>query len=290
MALSPGTQIGPCKIVALLRVGGMGEIYRAIDPRIGREVAVKIINDALSTEPESLGRFEQETRAVGALNHPNILSIYDVGTTAETPYLVSELLEGETLRDRMRAAPLPVSKAIDYAVQITHGLAAAHEKGIIHRDLKPDNIFITKDGRAKILDFGLAKLTRSDIANVRQSSISTPMGTRTGMVLGTPAYKTVRRCLEKNPDLRFESARDLGFHLQALSDSSTGSVAPLPAKPSFTRSRLLSWPTYVVCDILIGLLPLLFVRKNFAQELPVFQYLTYSGYDDSPAVSPDGRG
>src|SRR3977135_2142039 len=163
MPLAPGTKLGPYEILAPLGAGGMGEVYRAKDTRLGRDVALKILPESFAREPERLRRFEQEARAVAALNHPNILAIHDIGQNSEgqphpIPFLVSELLEGESLRALLDRGVPPQRKAIDYGVQIAHGLAAAHEKGIVHRDLKPENIFITKDGRIKILDFGLAKL------------------------------------------------------------------------------------------------------------------------------------
>src|SRR5215472_6130944 len=156
MTLATGTQLGPYEVTAPLGAGGMGEVYRARDTRLGRTVAIKVIPSSFSDDPERLHRFEQEACAAGALNHPNILSIHDIGTHDGSPYVVSELLEGETLRQR---------RAIDYGLQVAHGLAAAHEKGIVHRDLKPDNTFITNDGRVKILDFGLAKLIRPEPAD-----------------------------------------------------------------------------------------------------------------------------
>src|SRR6516162_6847383 len=162
MALTPGAKLGPYEVVSLLGAGGMGEVYRARDPRLKREVAIKVLPRALSLDSDRLRRFEQEALATAALNHPNILAVFDIGTSEGSPYVVSELLEGETLRDRLRSGPIPVRKSLDYALQIAHGLAVAHEKGIIHRDLKPENLFITKDGRVKILDFGLAKLTQTD--------------------------------------------------------------------------------------------------------------------------------
>src|SRR6266849_3164589 len=146
----------------------MGEVYRARDTKLGRDVAIKVLPAAFSEDIERLRRFEQEAQAAGALNHPNILVIFHIGTHEGAPYIVSELLEGETLRERMGAhassVPLPQRKVIDYALQIAHGLAAAHAKGIVHRDLKPENLFVTNDGRAKILDFGLAKLTSAKAA------------------------------------------------------------------------------------------------------------------------------
>src|SRR5262252_4738826 len=159
MSLATGTKIGPYEIVGWLGAGGMGEVYRARDGRLGREVAIKLIAQTFATNATRVHRFEQEARAVGQLSHPNILAVYDVGTHAGTPYIVSELLEGESLRTRLHGGSIPVKKAIDYAKQIAEGLAAAHDKGVVHRDLKPDNLFILHDGRIKILDFGLAKLS-----------------------------------------------------------------------------------------------------------------------------------
>lgn len=169
----------------------MGEVYRARDTRLKRDVAIKILPQALSMDGERLHRFQQEALATAALNHPNILSVFDIGTGAETgggsPYVVSELLEGETLRERLRSGPLPVRKALDYALQIAHGLAAAHEKGIIHRDLKPENLFVTKDGRVKILDFGLAKLTQPEAGSLTSLPTMTH-ATDIGVVMGTAGY------------------------------------------------------------------------------------------------------
>src|SRR5215468_9896288 len=159
VTLSAGSRLGPYEIVSQLGAGGMGEVYRAKDPRLGREVAIKVLPASFSQDADRLRRFEQEARAAGVLNHPNITAVHDIGTHDGTLYVVSELLEGETLRARLAGGPLPARKATDYALQIAHGLAAAHEKGIVHRDLKPENLFVTKDGRIKILDFGLAKLT-----------------------------------------------------------------------------------------------------------------------------------
>src|ERR1700680_3037481 len=159
--LAEGTRLGDYEVQTLLGAGGMGEVYRARDLRLRRDVAVKSLPSFVSSDPERLRRFEQEATAAAALNHPNILAVYQMGTHQRTPYLVSELLEGETLREQIRRGRLAVRKAIDYAVQIARGLAAAHEKGIVHRDLKPENLFVTKDGRLKILDFGLAKLLQA---------------------------------------------------------------------------------------------------------------------------------
>ena len=167
----------------------MGDVYRGRDPRLGRDVAIKVLPSNASSDPGRLHRFEQEARAAAALNHPNILAVYDVGVHEGAPYIVSELLDGQSLRERLAGGPLPVRTAVDYAVQIAHGLAAAHEKGIVHRDLKPDNVFVTPDGRAKILDFGLAKLVDQEATGVVSSVLPTsPPGTSPGLVLGTTGY------------------------------------------------------------------------------------------------------
>jgi len=295
--LQPDAMLGPYRIVSLLGEGGMGAVYRARDTRLGRDVAVKILTALTLSDQERIQRFEQEARATGMLNHPNLLTIYDVGNEAGTAYIVSELLEGETLRERLERGPLATRRGVDAALQVANGLAAAHEKGIIHRDLKPDNIFLTRDGRAKILDFGIAKLTsKSDDGGLFQQAATEP-----GMVLGTVGYmspeqvrgeavdtrsdifafgailyemltgvrafkrpssietlsailredpadlaellpnvppaleRLTRRCLEKDRELRFQSARDLAFNLETLSSiSSPGTFsnvsAPAPAQ------------------------------------------------------------
>ena len=290
MALAPGSKLGPYEIQSPLGAGGMGEVYRARDTRLEREVALKILPELFTLEPDRLRRFEQEARAVAALNHPNILAVFDIGQHNGSPFLVSELLEGESLRAVLDRGALPQRKTIEYGVQIAHGLAAAHEKGIVHRDLKPENVFVTKDGRIKILDFGLAKLAQK---SGTESDNVTLAGSHTavGVVMGTASYmapeqvrgetadprtdifafgavlyemlsgvrafrrdtvaetmtavlkddppelsgpvrqvsptleRIVRRCLEKNPEQRFQSARDLSFALSALSGTETSSVA-----------------------------------------------------------------
>ena len=303
MPLTSGTKLGPYEIQSPIGAGGMGEVYRARDARLSRDVAIKILPASFSADPERLQRFAQESRAAAALNHPNILSIFDIGEDHGAPYVVSELLEGETLRDRLRSGPLSSRKATDYAQQIAKGLAAAHEKGIVHRDLKPENLFITNDGRVKILDFGLAKLTRPE-ADLSGDAPTQQVGTEAGTVMGTVGYmspeqvrgkssdsrsdifsfgavlyemvsgkrafhgessvetmsailkeeppdlaetnrnvspaleRIVRHCLEKNPAERFQSARDVAFNLEALTDissSSRGGIRALPDEPATRR-------------------------------------------------------
>ena len=189
MALAAGIRLGPYEIVAPLGAGGMGEVYRARDTRLGREVAVKVLPNAYSADPERMRRFEQEARAAATLNHPNILAIYDIGTHEGAPYVVFELLDGATLRERLAGGAIPQRKAVEYALDIARGLAAAHAKGIAHRDLKPENLFVTREGRVKILDFGLAKLTRPDAADAGRSKAPTiGIDTDPGMILGTVGY------------------------------------------------------------------------------------------------------
>lgn len=187
MSLPSASKLGPYEIKAPLGAGGMGEVYRAHDSRLGRDVAIKIIPAEYATDPERVRRFEQEARATAALNHPNIVAVYDFGTSAGGLYVVTELLEGETLRHRLAQGAVPSRKATDYAAQIASGLAAAHEKGIIHRDLKPDNIFITRDGRLKILDFGLAKLALP-VSPDDHTVATEEVKTGAGMVMGTLGY------------------------------------------------------------------------------------------------------
>ena len=194
-AIAPGAKLGPYEVVALIGAGGMGEVYRAKDTRLGRDVAVKVLPRSFATDPDRLRRFEQEARAAGMLNHPNILAVHDIGTHEGAPYVVSELLEGQTLRERIDGSPMPPRKASDIAAQFARGLAAAHDKGIVHRDLKPDNVFITRDGRVKILDFGLAKIAPvvSPVAETAMLAETAPLKvgtphTEVGMVLGTASY------------------------------------------------------------------------------------------------------
>ncbi len=323
----------------------MGQVYRATDTTLGRDVAVKLLLPDIAPGSEQLQRFEQEARAAGALNHPNILAIYDVGTHEGLPYVVSELLEGETLRDRTRSGAIPVRKTIDYAQQIARGLAAAHAKGIVHRDLKPENLFITKDGHVKILDFGLAKLTSplGDFSAGPEAE-TVRVKTRAGTVMGTVGYmspeqvkgkpadhrsdifsfgavfyemltgkrafrgespieimsailsqepsepaeaqraiapafeRTVRHCLEKRPEDRFQSTRDLVFDLESLADTSTISGPTLTTGPAAPGRRTRGiWVASVIVLPLIVLAAAFFLGKASVsrQDPPSYHQLTF---------------
>src|SRR2546422_118983 len=195
MPLNAGTKIGPYEVTGQLGTGGMGEVYRARDTRLGREVAIKVLPASFASDADRLRRFEQEARTTGMLNHPNILAVYDVGTHQGSPYLVTELLEGQALREEL---PAPRRKALDYARQIAVGLAAAHAKGVTHRDLKPDNLFITKDGRLKILDFGLAKVATPEL----DSELTRTASTTPGMAMGTVGYMSPEQARGKPADAR----------------------------------------------------------------------------------------
>jgi serine/threonine protein kinase len=186
VGLSPGTRLGPYEVVELLGAGGMGEVYRARDTRLGRDIALKVLPAEIATEVDRLRRFEQEARAVAALNHPHILTLYDVGTHEGTPYVVTELLEGENLREVLTRRKPTQRQVLGWAVQTAQGLAAAHAKGIVHRDLKPENVFVTTDGRVKVLDFGLAKLAGREVADTEAVTESGP--TRPGLLMGTVPY------------------------------------------------------------------------------------------------------
>jgi serine/threonine protein kinase/Tol biopolymer transport system component len=294
VTLATGNKLGPNEISATLGAGGMGEVYRARDARLGRAVAIKVLPTSFSSDRDRLQRFIQEARAAAGLNHPNILSIFDIGEEKGAPYIVSELLEGETLREKLRNGPIPIRKAVEYALQTARGLAAAHDKGIVHRDLKPENLFVTDDGHVKILDFGLAKLTRPEEQSGAADAATVQAITEPGLVMGTVGYmspeqvrgkaadprsdlfsfgailyemisgkrafhgettadtmsailkeeppelsetarnvppgleRIVRHCLEKNPAQRFQSARDLAFDLEVLTEVSGTGGSKLP--------------------------------------------------------------
>ncbi len=201
MALTSGTKIGPYEIQSPLGAGGMGEVYRARDTRLGRDVAIKVLPEAVAKDVDRLRRFEQEARTVAALSHPNILGIHDIGTHDGAPFLVSEFLEGQTLREKLELGPLPVRRAIEYALGIAQGLAAAHEKGIVHRDLKPENVFITRDARVKVLDFGLAKLAGREQMHETVVTLTSP-ATLPGMVMGTVGYMSPEQVRGEATDAR----------------------------------------------------------------------------------------
>jgi len=359
MALTPGTKLGPYEIQSPVGAGGMGEVYRARDARLNRDVAIKILPASFSRDPERLQRFAQESRAAAALNHPNILSIFDIGTAEigeakGAPYVVSELLEGETLRDRLRTGPLNSRKALDFAKQIASGLAAAHEKGIVHRDLKPENLFITDDGRAKILDFGLAKFTRPE-ADTSGDAPTQQIATDAGTVMGTVGYmspeqvrgknadprsdifafgailyemlsgkrafhgdsaadtmsailkedpqdlaetnrnvspaleRIVRHCLEKSPAERFQSARDVAFNLEALSDITSTSRAGVKAIPEPAGRRWLQ-PVLAAVLVLASWAAIYRFARGRAVSNPKFHEITFrNGTIWDARFAPDGQ-
>ena len=342
MALAPGTILGQYEIRSPLGAGGMGEVYRAHDTRLDREVAIKVLPESLTSDPDRLRRFEQEASDRGAESSQHSCRLPD-GDRGNVSYMVAELLDGETLRERLRRGPVPLRKAIDYAVQIAHGLAAAHDKGITHRDLKPENLFVTKDGRVKILDFGLAKVGPSKDSSGLEATQS--IETEPGMVMGTVGYmspeqvrgktadhrsdifafgtilyemvtgkatfrkptsaetmtailneeppsisqiapasppglqRVVHRCLEKSPEQRFQSASDMAFALDALSDStvttSTGSHAPVGT--GWTRRQKLFAGIAGITVLALGGLAYLLLRPQPAPKVSNYVQLTHDG-------------
>jgi serine/threonine protein kinase/Tol biopolymer transport system component len=351
-------QVDHYQILSLLGKGGMGEVYRALDTRLGREVAFKVLPVAYSTDVDRLRRFEQEARAAGRLNHPNVLTVFAIGVHAGAPYIVTELLDGEELRSHLKQGAVPQRRALEYAQQIANGLAATHAEGIVHRDLKPENIFVTSDGRVKILDFGLAKLK----APPSGSSVETQLlSTAPGVVMGTLGYmppeqvrgeetdgrgdifalgvilyemlsgrrpfsgdsavevmnailkeeppdlseasakvapvlaRIVRRCLEKKPKLRFQSASDLGFALEALSSTSAPSGIPaLTATAPLPRRRLKWLIPMVGLLVAAGVLAWHLDRSDYWWRNPLanaqFTPLTdFPGAEGDAAISRDGK-
>jgi len=350
--VTPGSRLGPYEIVAAVGAGGMGEVYRARDARLGRNVAIKVLPAEFASDPERLRRFEQEAKAVAALDHPNILAVHDVGTHEGVPYLVTELLEGESLRERLGSGALPVRKAVEVASQIAQGLAAAHEKGIVHRDLKPGNVFISKDGHVKILDFGLAKLAPPLTSEERAKATTVMEATDAGIVLGTVAYmspeqvlgkaldarsdlfslgvvlyemlsgtrpfqkdsapetmaailkeepldlseigkpippglaRIVQHCLEKEPSSRFQSARDVGFDLESLSQTTAAATPPIRAAVGRRglTAGVLGIALFAVCA---GAFFILGKRAGLAPQ-PSFKRITFKrGTVDSARFTPD---
>jgi serine/threonine protein kinase/Tol biopolymer transport system component len=352
LPLPSGSRLGTYEIVAPIGAGGMGEVYRARDTKLKRDVAIKTLPDSLSRDAEALARFEGEALAVAALSHPGILSIFDFGTHYGSAYAVMELLEGETLRERLRHGPLPTRKAVELGQQIADALAAAHEKGIVHRDLKPENLFVTKEERVKILDFGLAKQRTAPKDDVTSAPTERP-ATEPGTVMGTVGYmspeqvrghaadarsdifsfgavlyemlsgarafkgdsavetmnailtrdppeltaaslalpppleRLVQHCLEKKPERRFQSARDLAFDLETLASASSPSRPHAPAVAS-ARRRSLAIPALGAAMLAGGILLGRTVLKP-SVPLPSFRQLTFRlGSVFSARFAPDG--
>ena len=360
MSLTPGSRLGPYEIVSQLGQGGMGIVFRARDTKLERDVAVKVLPRNLAEDPDALGRFEREAKAIAALSHPNILAIHDFGREEGTVYAAMELLEGETLRQRLQDGALPPRKAVDIALEIAAGLAAAHEKGIVHRDLKPENVFLLGSGQVKVLDFGLARM---DPVAPEGSDVPTmSLSTEPGRVMGTVGYmapeqvrgksvdaradifsfgavlyemltgkrafrgespvetlnailkedppslfestpnvspvleRIVRRCLEKRPEERFRTAHDLGIALDAISTASTRSlsaetIAAAEGRPA-ARGRLLERLAFLLAGAALaggGMLAWERTHPPEANGAAVFRWMSFSGRDSSPAVSPDGR-
>ena len=207
MRLTPGTKLGPYEVLSTLGTGGMAEVYRARDTRLGRDIALKVVNEALASDPELVHRFEQEARLAGSLNHPNLVAVYDFGVHDGAPYFITELLKGDTLRQRLSRGRVTLDTALDWGAQLAQGLAAAHARGIVHRDVKPDNVFVTSDGHVKLLDFGIAKLAEASRAEGPHGMLDetvTPADdqTRTGAILGTPAYMSPEQVRGETVDAR----------------------------------------------------------------------------------------
>lgn len=251
MPLAPGSKLGPYEILAALGAGGMGEVYRARDPRLAREVAIKVLPPGGAADSERMRRFEQEARATAALSHPNILAVFDIGSQDSSPYIVSELLEGEPLRARLIGGALPVRKAVDYAIQIARGLAAAHDQGIFHRDLKPENLFITRDGHVKILDFGLAKLTMPEPGLSPEATLDSVTGR--GVLLGTLGYMSPEQCRGAAVDAR----SDLFSFGAVLYEMLSGSRAFRGETTADTISSILKEEPPDLSDTGLGVPPLL---------------------------------
>jgi serine/threonine protein kinase/Tol biopolymer transport system component len=370
MSLVAGSRLGPYEIVSLLGAGGMGEVWRARDSRLGRDVAVKVLPVHVADDPKALARFEREARAVAALSHPNVLALHDFGREDDghpgSPgivYTVTELLEGETLRERLRQGPIPPRKVAEWGAQMARGLAAAHDKGIVHRDLKPENLFLTRDGRVTVLDFGVA-LYEPPLPTDDSAADTMHLRTEAGRVLGTMGYmapeqvcgetvdarsdlfslgcvlyemltgerpfhresiaetvvavlreepegldaltsgslnrrvppafaRVVRHCLEKGPEERFQSARDLAFQLEVLASESSGTAPSLVVEALPVRRRWSAGAGALIAALAVGLLLGGLVGAWLAtrrQPAPTrLRVLTHSGNDSWPTASPDGK-
>jgi Tol biopolymer transport system component len=361
MTLPAGTRVGPYEVLAPLGVGGMGEVYRARDARLGREVALKVLPEELAADADRLARFEREARSASALNHPHIVTVYDVGRVDSLSYIAMELVEGRTLRELLVSGPLPAKRAVAIAAQAADALAKAHSAGIVHRDLKPENVMVSRDGFVKILDFGLAKLAAPSSSGSDSLAPTTMDATRPGSVLGTVGYMSpeqarggevdfrsdqfslgsilyeiasgrrafqkdsapetlaaiirdepeslgraapsapapyrwiVERCLQKDPDDRYASTRDLARELADLRDHfseidrSETSVLPAAARLPGSRRLPLFLAAAAIIAFAAGLATARWLSGRRTALPPALRALTYSGADQSPAVSPDGR-
>ena len=362
MVIGPGTSLGPYTIRSLLGAGGMGEVFLAHDNRLGRDVAIKVLPAPFATDPDRLRRFEIEARATSQLNHPNILTVFDIGTEAGQPYVVAERLEGESLRERLLRGPLTERETLDAGKQIARGLAAAHGRGIFHRDLKPENLFLTRDGHVKILDFGLAKLSSGDPAHQQHSSAQTAYATEPGTVVGTVQYmapeqlkgqpvdqradlfslgvvlyemvtgrnpfarasgpeamsavltdaarpldevredaspqlsRVVEHSLEKSPDHRFQTARDLLFALESVSAGSSVRAArensPVASvAPRRSMRGLVLAGVAAVAGLALGWWG--GATRNAQRDAPTFarvmKFAATDATEFAPALSPDGK-
>ncbi len=341
MPLATGTRLGPYEIDSSIGAGGMGEVYKARDTRLNRDVAIKVLPESFAQDADRLRRFQLEAQSAGALNHANILAIYDVGTYEASPYLVTELLEGETLSERLRRGKLSTARAVDFARQIAAGLAAAHAKGITHRDIKPDNLFVSKDGRIKILDFGLAKQVSMTGVNDKTATFTS---TQTGVVMGTAAYmspeqargqvvdhrsdifsfgcvlyemlagvrafrgettadltgailkddpdlgpisppvlqRMVAHCLEKSPEQRFQSASDIGFALEAITQQDSG-----PQRVASGRKT--NWMIYPLAAALLAVAALAYLYFRPVHEIQFHRLTFRRGKIHAARFAPDGH-
>ena len=356
MSLVPGTRIGPYEVLAPLGAGGMGEVFRAKDTRLGRDVAIKVLPSGFAHDADRRARFEREARAVAALSHPNIVAIHDTGLHESQLFVVMELLAGQTLRERLADGAVPVRKAVEIAVQIARGLGAAHGKGLVHRDLKPENVFLLEDGQVKVLDFGLARQTAgSEHSGATQTMAATDAGTVMGtmgymapeqvraqevdaradvfalgvvlyeMVSGARAFqrdtaadtmtailtqeppalvgsrpdlspaldRIVRHCLEKNPNERFQSARDVAFALEALSGSSPSGVMPSTSTPVAPTRRFALSPLVVATAVAAAAVAGVAGSRMFQSSAPPPMAFTMKTFEPqaifNARLMPDGE-